>query len=156
MPIVRKGSRYRGMGQSVLSYNPLSPTQNPFIANCAWWDVACWSGLDSLLSGGALPQAPAGSIPPPSQAAPAAPQTYDQMTGQWTPEQSATQTTVNSQQDALDFFNSLSTAGGGSSGVPCDWTQAGFLNLASWCPVNWLMAGGVVLGLAWFLHKAVK
>jgi hypothetical protein len=153
MPILRKGTPY-GMGQVV---NPLS-SSNPFFANCAWWDVACWTGLDSLLSSGALPQAPAGSVPPPALSTPAAPQTFDEMMGTWTPEQSAAQTAINSQQDAQNFFNSLSTPGGSTpaSAVPCDWTQAGILNLASWCPMNWLMAGGVALGLAYMLHKGIK
>lgn len=152
MPFVRRGSGYRrGMG-----YNPLSPTQNPFFANCAWWDAACWTGLDSLLSGGQLPQAPAvgGSVPPPTLApgsvSPGLPAQYDPTTGLCTNCTGQTQ-----DNPYVAIYPDLAPAPA-APGTACDWTQASWFDVTTWCGTNFLFAGIAIVGGALLLKGAFK
>ena len=152
MPYLRRGSGFRRRG---MGYDPLSPTQNPFFANCAWWDAACWSGLDSLLSGGQLPQAPAigGAVPAPTltpgSVSPGLPTQYDPTTGLCT--NCTGQTTPNAY---APIYQDLSVTP--APGSPCDWTQASWLDVTTWCGANFLLAGMVVVGGAVLLKGAFK
>jgi hypothetical protein len=152
----------RGMGQSV---NYL----NPFSANCNWWDVACWTGLDTLISGqlpqnpnATGPQANLPAIPAPTvpQQAPTTPPGYNPQTGTITtpPGTPPGQLAIPpmNQPYVPSYPNNPGGGGGGGGTSSCDWTQATWTDITTWCSANWLIAGMVALGGLLFVKMAVK
>lgn len=151
MPYVRRG---RGMGQSTV--NPNTSSGNLLALSkvawdqCPWWDVVC--ALQTLTTGTSDYQNQLNPLPtPPANlvAAPGAPQTQQQMTqpAAWTPQDSAATMQQQTDQNMLNWFNSLPdyTGGTGPGSTPCDWTQASWLSPLTWCGTNWLIAGGALI-----------
>ena len=164
MPYVRRGAAFRrGMGQDdSYSSGPLAPVTNmifPFASACNWWDVACWTGIDTLISG-QVPQNPDASgpnsnlpaIPPPvvPQQTPAVPP-VDPNTG----EAIAPPGYVPPMQQpyAPQYPDNPGGNVGSSPGTPCDWTQVSWLTPSAWCPTNWLIAAAAGIGLVFLFAR---
>ena len=123
----------------LLDYNPLSPTQNPFFANCNWWDVACWSGLDSVISG-QLPQPSVGTSPPtlaPGSVSPGLPVGYSAATG-----------TV-----SVDNTQGATVANPYTPIYPATSTGVSWSDPSSWTPGTWLIVGLGGVGLFLVLRR---
>lgn len=145
MPIVRKGSSYRrrplgvGVYPGSPCYDPDRPSWLPY-----WIDDLSESGCKFQFYPGVttLANPPA----PPALPAPSAPQTAAQMLD-YTPDQASIDTQAASAAGAQNFLNTVNLT------PACDWTQAVWNDTTTWCSLNWLMAGGVGLGVLFFLLR---
>jgi len=83
---------------------------------------------------------------PPALPAPAAPQTYTQMTvpGAYTPEQSEIDTQTAAAAGASNFLQTVNLA---PVSGPCDWTQATWSDPSTYCVGNWAIVGLAVAGV---------
>jgi hypothetical protein len=55
------------------------------------------------------------------------------------------------------YDNSNNGGGGGGGATPsCDWTQASWTDITTWCGTNWLLAGIAVIGGAIMLRQALR
>lgn len=151
MPIVRKGSSYRGLGlyPSSPCYDPSRPSWLPY-----WIDDLSESGCKFQVYPGVTTLAAPPT--PPAFPAPAAPQTAQQMLD-YTPDQSMLDTQTATVAQSQNFLQNVDTAptntcGGGTG----DWTQATWNDTTTWCTTNWLLAGGIGLGVMFFLFRKGK
>jgi hypothetical protein len=161
MPIVRRGSKFRGMG-----IYPGQPCYDP--SRSAWvpyWlatpsEAGCALGLYPTVSTLGPVAAP---VVNPAPSAPTEEQLQSQLTGgtdttgsSFTPAQATAGASANYQQSVQDFFNNLAsqqayggtgTQPGPSSGT-CDSTQVSWFNPATWCTQQWVIAvlAGVIGG----------
>lgn len=53
-------------------------------------------------------------------------------------------------------YDDSSDEGGSGGNSSCDWTQASWLDITTWCGTNWLLAGIVVIGGAVLLRQALR
>jgi hypothetical protein len=162
MPIVRRGSKFRGLGiyPGNPCYDPTRPTWVPY-----WWDTPSESGCKFGVYPTVSTLGPvAAPVVNPSPGAPTAGQLQSELAGgtdttgsSFTPAQATSGASANYQQSVQDFFNNLASqqAYGGTnppSGT-CDSTQASWLDPATWCTQQWVMVvlagiigGGFLLG----------
>lgn len=154
MPYVRRGSAYRrGVGDTgsdtllALENAPVNAVL-PFASACNWWDVACWTGLDTVLSG-QVPQNPNASGPQATLPNVPAPVLAVGSTSPGTPvgyvntaPTGAIPGNTTGATETSPYAVSYPTAQ-----TPCDWTQASWIDPTTWCTVNWAMAGVLAFGV---------
>ena len=134
--IVRRGSTYRGMGQTP----------------CSWFQSwLCGSSSVEAVMG--RPCSECNQITAPSLAAnaggPALPVGYDPNTGEIDPSNTTGQTGIYPYAPTYP----ANVAPNSGAGVACDWTQASWLDFTTWCSANWMMAGVVGLGVVLLLRR---
>jgi len=148
MPYVRQRSILRrfplgvGVYPNDPCYDPTRPSWLPY-----WLDTPSESGCKWGMYPSVQTLAPVAT--PPALAAPAAPQTEEQMvSGTYTPAESAAETTAQSQQTAQTFFNQLAqSASYGAVPTQCDPNAQDWTQPSTWCPNRWLIVGGTVLAV---------
>ena len=134
MPYVRRGAAFRrGMGQA---------------QTCNWFqNLMCGSSAVDEVMG--VPCSQCNALVAPTLASNAGgatvPVGYDPTTGLVSPENTTGDTGTYPYQPS--YPSNVSAAGASV----CDWAEASWLDVTTWCGANWLIAGGVGLGLILFL-----
>ena len=142
MPYVRRNSVYRrGMGQLATPCAAGSATDK--MCSTGWFQTVFQTPCGICPSTQAIPSP---SLQPGS-VSPGLPTGYDPTTGLL---DLGTNTAGTTEPNAYTpTYPSNPGSGGVAAG--CDWTQASWLDVTTWCGANWAMAGIVALGAFLFI-----
>ena len=150
MPYVRRGAAFRrGMGQ-VEACNALTNAMCSTGAFQTLFGIPC----NTCPSTQPLGAPTVVNTPPPSP-----PTGYDPSTGTVDPSNTTGETGVEGTfQYALPNVPGYNNDASGTGGTPapCDWTQASWLDVTTWCSANWVIAAILGLGGMMFVAQAVK